>query len=309
MVGYGFLGSRRFPLPRPGRRLHGRGRARLAGARLPGVPALWDPGPRLRPGPLRRLRPRAPDRLQVQGPGRLPFLQRSTHGRSRRASHRPGIPLASRPGHRLREQVVGSSRCPAAPALPASQLRGCRWRAPRLPARHPLDAPIGQPRRATSAACSAISGATSSSTSPRQVTCSPGRVREAFPSTPRCGSRERTAAASSASCAGTDAERWSRRPPFALERLHATGGLASLSSPDARLRAQAIARSAPPRAGHRPGHAHTSRPASPASAYRPGPRPASRRLPPGSDAGFDPTEPDPVPELVFDQSLPEAWED
>jgi hypothetical protein len=84
--------------------------------------------------------------------------------------------------------------------------------------------------------------------------------------------------------------RYCARPPFALERLHAPAGIASLASSDARL------------------------------VYRlPKPAPDGRTelqlslLELGDflldqTSGFDPAEAEPVPDFVFDQSLPEEFE-
>lgn len=83
-------------LPRHGRgrRPYTRGCAFVGRARLPGVPAVRHPGPRIRADPVRLLRPRAAARLQLQGARCLPLLQHPPDGQGRCPPRRPGAALA-----------------------------------------------------------------------------------------------------------------------------------------------------------------------------------------------------------------------
>jgi hypothetical protein len=89
--------------------------------------------------------------------------------------------------------------------------------------------PIGSASSVSfSAACSGTSVRAAFSTRPMPRACSPGRAPAASASMAPFASRATIVRALSASSLLCPA-------PFALERLHAAGGLASLSSPEARL--------------------------------------------------------------------------
>jgi len=113
--------------------------------------------------------------------------------------------------------------------------------------------------------------------------------------------------------------RYCARPPFALERLHALAGVASLASPDARL----LYRFPKPTPDGRTEIIlafltdppvlsaillHLDLP------HRPPPL-APARGPPQRDflldqtPSFDPADPEPVPDVQFDQSLPDDFDD
>src|SRR5438094_8294717 len=129
------------PLSRGDRRgQRRRRRAALHRARVPRLPRLRGPRPRLRPRAVRRLPVRAPRPVLLQGTRRLPELRRPAHGRAggaprrRRAAVRPRAP-------------VGAHRA-ASPALPSRvRSRALSRRAGRVHPRSARLVPAAQPAR------------------------------------------------------------------------------------------------------------------------------------------------------------------
>jgi hypothetical protein len=188
--------------PMPRGRSRRRSRPAVGRGRLPRLPPLRHPRPRLRPHPLRRVRRRAPRGLLLQGSRRLPLLQRPSHGGGGRppADHvLPPLPV--------RQWVLSLPKrirpfLPHDPPSPATCCASCSApSAPRCvaPARPLRPTPSSAPSR-SSIASAPPSILTSTSTSSSSTASFPKATTAASPSTRRRTSLPTTSSASSARC-------------------------------------------------------------------------------------------------------------